>query len=189
LRDALTADGLGLDGLSALADRFDERSRREAGYQRDEALRCARAVRAFQETFNPRSFGRYELRAPSRALTTNIEGVRVNVTLDALVSEGNGDATYSGGIVLLYAFSVDRGSMRDRLSTTAGMILWALEAGQMEPLPRLCMAADLADRNIVKASPAHGRFRARIADSCREIAALWGGVEPPSDYDGPDWRS
>ena len=44
-----------------------------------------------------------------------------------------------GGILLLYAFSADRGPIKDRLKTITGMMLWALEGGQMEPLARLCI--------------------------------------------------
>lgn len=57
----------------------------------------------------------------------------------------------------------------------------------MEPLPRLCMAADIAGKDILKASPSHSRFRESIVNSCREIAAGWNNVEPPPDYDGPPW--
>lgn len=88
----------------------------------------------------------------------------------------------------LYAFSADRGSIKERPSAVSGMFLWALEGGQMQPLPRLCMAVDLAEANIIKASASFERFRERVTDSCREVAARWSAIEPPYDYDGPDWR-
>ena len=94
----------------------------------------------------------------------------------------------SGGVVLLYAYSAGRGSIRERLLTAAGLILWALEEGQMEPLPRLCMAIDLAGHIIIKASGSFARFRTRVSHSCREVAARRDEIEPPDDYDGPDWR-
>lgn len=188
LKGALTKPDFGRDDLDFLADRLESKARRETGYNRDEALRCAKAVRAFQNTFNPRGFTQVTVSPSGKALSTRIEGVRLNVSLDATVTATKGDITNSGGIVLLYAFSADRGPIKDRLSTTAGLILWALDGGQMEPLPRLCMAVDLAESEIVKASASHARFRERVAESCKEIAARWDSVEPPSDYDGPDWR-
>lgn len=188
LRDALSKEDFGRGDLDFLADRMETKAGREIGYNRDEALRCAKAIRAFQETFNPRSFSKVEINPASRGISTKIEGVKVNVSLDASVTATKGDISNSGGIVLLYAFSADRSTMKERLATTAGLVLWALEGGQMEPLPRLCMTADLADRNIVKASPSFGRFRSRISDTCREIAASWDRVEPPHDYDGPEWQ-
>ena len=124
--------------------------------------------------------------APKR-LSVSIEGVKINVTMDAMVTATKGDLTNSGGLVLLYAFSADRGDLKERLLATSGLILWVLEGGQMEPLPRLCMTVDLAEKTIVKASPSFFRFRGRVAESCKEIAARWDGIEPPHDYDGPDW--
>ena len=115
-------------------------------------------------------------------------GVRINVSLDASVIEAKGETSSAGGIVLLYAFAVDRSDVAGRLSAASNLIFWALEGGQMPALPRLCMAVDLAEKSIVKASDSFQRFRERVTDSCSEAAARWEFIEPPSDYDGPDWR-
>lgn len=115
--------------------------------------------------------------------------MKLNVTLDAAVTFTQSDVTNSGGIVLLYAFSGDRSAIKERLANAAGLMLWALEGGdQMEPLTRLYMSADLAGATIAKASPSHTRFREAVAASCAEVAARWDDIEPPDDYDGPDWR-
>lgn len=188
LKDALSKPDFDRDGLDFLINRLDDKARRETGYNRDEALRCSRAVRAFQATFNPKSFSRLTISPSPKMISTRVEGVKLNVSLDAQVTATKDDVTNSGGIVLLFAFSADRGSLKERLATTSGLVLWALEGGQMEPLPRLCMAADLAEYEIVKASASHARFRERVAESCKEIAARWDDVEPPADYDGPEWR-
>lgn len=188
LRAALTKPKFDRDGLDFLADKLDGKARTETGYNRDEALRCGRAVRAFQDTFNPKTFNRYTLSSSSRALALSVSSVKINVSLDATVTETKGDVTSAGGIVLLYAFSADRGDVGGRLSAASSLILWALEGGQMPPLPRLCMAVDLAEKSIVKASDSFQRFRERVTDSCSEAAARWDAIEPPADYDGPDWR-
>lgn len=187
LRRALPAPGFDREGLSRLADTLAAKARREAGYARDEALRCERAVRSFLQTFGPRTLNRVEIEPAPRNLAMALEGVRIKVSLDALLTESNGETTCAGGIVLLYAFSSDRSAVAERLSTAAGLMLWSLESGQMEPLPRLCMAADLAEHNLVRASASHSRFRSRVQDSCHEIAARWDAIAPPPDYDGPDW--
>lgn len=187
LRDALSKPEFARGDLEFLAARLETKAERESGYNRDEAMRCARAVRAFQETFNPKAFARCEISPAPSTLFTRIEGVKVNVTLDATVTETRGDETRAGGIIILYAFSADRSGVRDRLSTAAGLMLWTLEGGQMEPLARLCMAADIAGKDILRASASHSRFREGIVNSCREIAAGWNNVEPPPDYDGPPW--
>jgi hypothetical protein len=188
LKAALTKPQFDHDGLEFLAAKLEAKAHSESGYNRDEALRCAKAVRAFQDTFNPKSFAKLAVSASPRAISKSIAGVRLNVSLDATITETKGDVTNSGGIVLLYAFAADRSDVPGRLAAASNLILWALEGGQMPPLPRLCMAADLAGKSIVKASDAFQRFRERVTDSCSEVAARWDSIEPPPDYDGPDWR-
>lgn len=187
LSDALSKPRFGRDDLDFLADRLDAKAQREAGYNRDEALRCARAVRAFQNTFNPSAFRRCDVSSMTGTLTLRVSGVRVKVTPNALVTASQGDEIKAGGVILLYAFSTDRSGVKDRLYTASGLLLWALEGGQMEPLPRLCMAADIAGNEIIKASASYTRFRERISDSCIEVAAGWAAIAPPDDYDGPSW--
>lgn len=188
LQSALTTTDFGRADLASLAERLDAKARRETGWPKDEALRCKRAVEAFLETFGPRSLSKCSIHPAPPSISTAIEGVRVKVTLDAAISADEGDATYGGGMVLLYAFSADRSGVKERLATASGLILWALESGQMEPLPRLCMAVDLAAKSLTRASSSHSRLRAKIADSCGEVAARWDGIQPPPGYDGPDWR-
>lgn len=173
--------------LRMLADKMAAKALREAGHARDEALRCERAVLAFMETIQPRNFARMQVSAALNNLALRVQGVKLKVTMDASIMQEAGGVTNVGGIVLLYAFSIDRGSIKPRLVATTSLMLWALEPGQMEPLPKLCMAADLAGGEIVRASPSHARFRSNVNESCREIASRWGSIEPPDDYDGPDW--
>jgi hypothetical protein len=189
LQSALLKPAFDPDGMQALADRLSIKARRETGYPRDEALRCEKAVRAFITTISPRSFARMQIGPPVAALSFRRAGVRLKVSLDASISAEVDGAQFSGGIVLIYSFSANRGEIRPRLNAVTSLILWALEAGQMEPLPRLCMAADIAGSDVVKASSAHTRFRERVTESCHEISARWNGIKPPEDYDGPDWET
>lgn len=186
LQKALTKPDFDATGLSSLADMLSAKARREVGYQKDEALRCERAVRAFMSTMTPRLFKRVRITAAPAPLVMQVAKVTLRIPLDAsIIAEADGVAN-SGGIVLFYAFNADE--ISHRLTAAAGLVLWALEAGQMEPLPRLCMAAHIAKGTIVRASPAHTRFRRQIDDSCAEIAARWPSVGPPADYDGPVWQ-
>ena len=188
LRATLTKPQFDRDGLDFLADKLDGKARTETGYNRDEAMRCAKAVRAFQATFDPKSFARYAISASARAITKTVAGVRIIVSLDAVITEAKSDTVSAGGLVLLYAFAAGRSDVAGRLSAASNLIFWALEGGQMQPLPRLCMAVDLAENAIVKASDSFQRFRERVTDSCSEVASRWATIEPPSDYDGPDWH-
>lgn len=188
LKKALLKDDFGSGDLDFLAERMDAKARAETGWHQSEALRSAQAVRAFQETFDPKIFRKYKVFASPKNLSVKISGVKLNVTMDAGVTQDSKGVTYSGGIILKYAFGADRSSVAKELVNAAGLLLWALEGGQMEPLPRLCMSVDLAEQSIVKASPAHTRFRQDVTDSFSEIAARWDDIEPPNDYDGPDWR-
>jgi hypothetical protein len=174
--------------LEFLVAKLEGRAQAEIGYNRDEALRCAKAVRAFQSTFQPKKFAKYDISAGGKTLIKSVSGIRLKVTLDAMVTETKEGMTSAGGITLLYAFSADWPDLKDRLSAMAGLVLWALEDGQMPTLPRLCIAVDIAETNVVKASANHQRFRERVEASCREVAAQWSDIEPPHDYDGPEWR-
>jgi len=187
LRDAITKPNFGSDDLEFLADRMEIKAAQETGWGRDEAMRCLKAIRAFRASFNPKSFSKVSLSPAQKGLFVRVEGVKVNVTLDAMITAEKGDETNAGGLVLLYAFSAERGDIKDRLTATSGLILWALEGGQMNPLPRLCMTVDLAQQDIVKASGSFARFRSRVEESCKEVAARWEDIEPPHDYDGPEW--
>lgn len=188
LRAALSKENFDRDGLDFLADRLDSRALTETGYNRDEALRCAKAVRAFQETFNPKRFSRYDIAPSQKTILKKIAGVTLKVTLDALITQKNGETSNSGAIVLKYAFGADRRELKSQLAAASNLVYWALEDGQMQPLPRLSMAVDMAEQNVVKASPSPQRFRQRVETSCQEIALWWDEIEPPHDYDGPEWH-
>lgn len=188
LQSALSKPDFDRRGMEFLAEKMAAKARRETGYPRDEALRCEKAVRAFISTIKPRSFARMQVSQSPKTLALRQAGVRLKVSIDASITVEVDGTVHSGGIVLLYAFSVDRGSLKERLSAMTGLMLWALESGQMEPLPRLCMAADIAEGVIVKASSSHTRFRQHVTESCDEIASRWANIEPPDDYDGPEWR-
>ena len=150
--------------MELLADKMAGKARRETGYQRDEALRCEKAVRAFMATMRPRMFAKMKISSSPSTLSLKKWGVRLKVTMDASITLDDGDTTNSGGIVMLYAFSADRGELKEHLAAITGLLLWALEGGQMEPLPRLCMAADIAEGKIVKASASHTRFRQYVTN-------------------------
>ncbi|PXW57000.1 hypothetical protein C7450_10737 [Chelatococcus asaccharovorans] len=188
LQAALSKPEFDRSGLELLADRLSTKARRETGYARDEALRCERAVRAFIETVQSTALSKLQISPAPSPLRLHQSGVRLKVTMDAAVSSETGGTVNSGGIVLLYAFSADRGPVKDRLNAMTGLLFWALEGGQMEPLPRLCLAIDLAGGEVLRASSSHIRFRQHVAESCHEIAARWETIDPPDDYDGPDWR-
>lgn len=188
LKKAIFKPDFGKDDLDFLAERMDAKARTEIGWHQSEALRSAQAVRAFQETFDPKVFKKFIFAHAPATTVVKISGVKLNVSMDAMLTHEVKGATYSGGLILKYAFGADRSSVDKELGNAAGLLLWALEGGQMEPLPRLCMAIDLAAHDIVKASPSHTRFRQDVTDSCSEIAARWDSIEPPDDYDGPEWR-
>jgi hypothetical protein len=188
LKRALAKPDFDRRALELLADKMAGKVRRETGYHRDEALRCEKAVRAFMATMQPRVFAKMKISSSPSTLSLKKSGVRIKVTMDSSITLDDGDTVNSGGIVLLYAFSADRGELKEHLAAVTGLLLWALEGGQMEPLPRLCMAADIAEGKIVKASASHTRFRQHVTDSCHEIGARWDSIEPPDEYDGPDWR-
>ena len=157
------------DGIKAR--RLGQR-RRFVPFRKHSTRKCLKSIR-----YHP----------PPPNLSVKISGVKLNVSMDASITQESKGVMNSGGLILKYAFGADRSSVAKELVNASGLLLWALEGGQMEPLPRLCLAVDFAEQNIVKASGSHARFRQDVTDSCSEIAARWDDIEPPQDYDGPDW--
>lgn len=111
---ALTKPEFDRDGLEFLMVKLESRAQAEIGKHRDEALLCAKAVRAFQSTFQPKKFAKYDISAGGKTLIKSVSGVRVKVTLDAMVTETKEGMISAGGITLLYAFSADRPDLKDR---------------------------------------------------------------------------
>lgn len=167
------------------------KAERETGYNRDEALRCQAAINAFKEAFTKTRAKKYEFSAGPADIFMKLEGVHVSIRLDARVMETQDDgATYAGGCILFLAGSADaRKRIEDRRKYVAATIHWGLEgSGQMEPLPRLCMSFDVFGKAMEKAPASYDRLRKNMQHSCAEVARAWDGVEPPSGYDGPDWK-
>jgi len=137
LKKSLFKEDFGRSDLDFLADRMDAKARAETGWHQSEALRSAQAVRAFQETFDPKVFKKYTLSAAPKNLSVKISGVKLNVSMDASITQDSKGVTHSGGLILKYAFGADRSSVAKELTNAVGLLFWALEGGQMEPLPRL----------------------------------------------------
>ena len=189
LKSYLTSAKRSEDDLNFVRERLEAKARRETGMKRDEALRCQEALALFQALLPPQKLSRLSLSHPPRNVGFSEGGVRLNVSLDASLTEHKDGQAFSGGMALILAGSDDaRANIKVHCETAAGLILWALEKRNMEPLPRLCMSVDIHGQHIQKASASHTRLRARISDSCRESCLKWAEVEPPAGYDGPDWQ-
>jgi hypothetical protein len=179
----------GFGALDGLAERLKVKAAREEGYNSDEATRCVKAIEAFKEAYAGARWDKGEFVAGPQDVTMKLEGVSVNVRLDPPIIERNGDGTFGGGCVLFLASTPDaRKNIEERRKCVAAVAHWALEGGNLEPLPRLCMSFDVFGKEIVRAPTAISRLRKTMTDSCREVYAKWDAIEPPSGYDGPDWR-
>ena len=173
--------------------RFETRQRREPeGWMRDEMGRNIEAIAEFKRTFSSRRARRYQFIEDQGNNKINIEGVNINVRLDASVVhvDRNGITNFGGCVLFVARTGTARRNIEDRRKAIAAMVHWSLEASDsnIEVLPRLCMSFDVFGCNLTKAPTAAGRLRSQIRSSCNEAAARWGRVTPPSDYDGLDWR-
>jgi len=108
---------------------MDAKARTETGWHKSEALRSAQAVRAFQDTFDPKVFKKYLISSAPKNLSVKINGVKLNVSMDASITQDHKGTTHSGGLILKYAFGTDRSSVAKELTNAAGLLLWALEGG------------------------------------------------------------
>jgi hypothetical protein len=174
---------------TALA-KFAAKAAKETGYHKDEALRCHAAIEAFKDTFKKAKAKKYTFASGPADTFLKLAGVHINVRLDAHVIEtGAGEQSNSGGCILFLASGeASRKRIEDRRKYVAATVHWALETGQMEPLPKLCMSYDVFGGVIEKAPTSFERLRNSMRHSCDEVANRWDKVEPPGGYDGPDWR-
>lgn len=126
-----------------LLERLAAKARRDDGYNADEAKRCQAAIEAFKRTFIEAKATRFRFGPGPQDLALKISGVRINVRLDAPISEEAPDGQmFSGGCVLFVANTPEaRKNIDDRRKYVAALIHWALQenSSQMEPLPRLCL--------------------------------------------------
>lgn len=189
IRSFFTKSDGGFGPLDGLVDRLKVKATREEGYNHDEALRCVKAIEAFKETYSAGRWGSAEFVAGPQDVAMKLEGVSVNVRLDPPLIERTDDGAFGGGCVLFMASTPEaRKNIEERRRYVAAVAHWALEGGNLEPLPRLCMSFDVFGREIIRAPTAISRLRKRMTDSCREAYAKWDAIEPPNGYDGPDWR-
>ena len=171
--------------------RLDAKARRDEA-ARDEALRCIRGIDAFGALYSQKRWTNLEFGPAIADLALKVGPVAINIRLDATISQSGADGTLnSGGLVLFLARTPEsRKNIEARRRQVASLILWGLEEqGNIEPLPRLCMSFDAFGETITKATDAQSTFRSTVESSCREAASMWDAIEPPEDYDGPDWRS
>lgn len=189
-RSFLTSGGANGSDLDALSERLKAKASREEGYAEAEALRCIAAVDAFRVTYAAGRLGKIEFLAGPQDVTMKVDEVTVNVRLDPpIVERVAGEVTFGGGCVMFLASSPDtRKSIGDRLKYVAATAHWALEGGNLEPAPRICLAFDVFGNHVERAPTSFTRLRKRLTDACREAASKWDRIEPPSGYDGPDWR-
>lgn len=190
-RSFLAKPAGGFKPLDDLADRLKAKAAREEGWTRDEAIRCVNAIEAFKTAYAAKKWGKIEFLPGPQDVTMRVSNVTVNTRLDPPVLERTGADSYAGGCVMFLASTPDaRKDIEERRKYVAAIAHWALEdtSSNLEPLPRLCMSFDVFGNELVQAPNSFQRLRKTMTDACREVAAKWDQIEPPTGYDGPDWR-
>lgn len=114
--------------------------------RRDDARKDLKCLEAFISMMKGKKLSKYNflLKAADMALRA-IPEVLINVRLDVSLTEAaaNGQ-TNSGGIVLFTAATQEsRKNIEARRRQVTQLILWSLEGGNLEPLPRLCISLDV----------------------------------------------
>lgn len=153
-------------------------------------MRCIAAIEHFQELYASKRWAELALAKGPIDLIIRREQVAINARLDCQIFKTLGDETVTGGVILFYANTLEsQKNIDERRRQVASLVHWALEEnGQMEPQPSLCMSFGIFGASAVKSPDAKDRFRDAVDQSCREAALKWDSIEPPSGYDGPDWR-
>ena len=193
IADFLSNPGGDLATIDTDLERLATRLRREPdGWMQDELKRNIEALTAFKKAYNKCRLVRFAFAPGPADLTMQLEGVRINVRLDARALETAADgAAFCGGVVLFLASGeASRRNLDERSKIVAALVHWCLESvgGNVEPMPRLCISLDVFGGSATKAPTAIERLRQNVRSSCREAAGSWAAVAPPTGYDGPDWR-
>lgn len=191
--DFLVSNSGDPDALNDDIQRLETRLRREPdGWMRDEILRNIAAIEAFQIAFKTTRAKRLRFVAGPKDVTMLLEGVRINTRMElSLIETSKEGVTFSGGVVMLIANAdASRKKIEERRKTVAALTHWSLQKSSpnIETLERLCLSFDVFGNVATPASKSVERLRANVISSCREAAANWSNVQPPSGYDGPDWR-
>jgi len=105
-----------------LADRMDAKARTETGWHKNEALRSVQAVWAFQDTFKQKSLKKYALAPAPKNLSVKISGLKLNVSIDAVITQEHKGITFAGGLILKYVFGVDRSSVGKELANAVCLL-------------------------------------------------------------------
>ena len=191
MRDFLISNPRPLSYFDERISLLERRARREPeGWKRDQLRRNIDAVEAFRRTLRRRRIGRYNFESAPASLRVVLEGVRINVQIDVLLTETDAQGVqYSGGCVLFVA-RASRNNIEARRKSVAAIVHWSLESANpnLEVLPRLCLSFDVFDEFIGRAPTATERIRRQIRSACGEVASRWDTVGPPPGYDGPSWR-
>jgi hypothetical protein len=158
---------------------------------RDEAKRCREAIELFERSENALGMRQLSLATPSRFEPLFIEGVSLSIRPDFIV---HGSRNHVGAAILRVAKAPDpdackfedtrrrRGEHRREMARYMLAMLQLLLEDQGEALGLadrdLCFVADIRlGERIVPAADHSVRLR-RIRGACRQIAALWGSIEP-----------
>ncbi len=151
------------------------------------------AIEAFQSAYNSLGLAKISCRAiVTKQPKLQIEGVGVSVALDGTTHRtGKNGEKCVGGLILLFSKSEASAKNREARCKTSAVLAAVFSEQHLAYLgqadPKICYALDVFGKRIF---PAPNMFPTKLDHmraACEEVALRWDHIDPPTDYDGPNF--
>lgn len=160
----------------------------------ENAKYALRSLEAFERSLNALPIGGLELALPSRYDPLNIEGVKVSVQPTVLVSVARARGkSLRGAAIIDTAKGIEPKTEEGFRRATGAMgysafLLHELVASQIvdddvRSSPEHCMVFHAHRPELVVSDKNYKRDLRNVEAACRDIAARWANIDPPSSFD------
>lgn len=151
------------------------------------------AIEAFQRSYNRLGLPAVECAALPRRLPPLVFAkTKINVHLDVVARRKNlhGPDAIGGAIFVFSRGEKAEKKRVERCKTIAGLAYdFCVErlSGMGQADTSICLGVDVFGQRSYPPPGTFAKKRKQIEDCCEEIYARWWSIDPPLDYDGPDF--
>jgi hypothetical protein len=178
-----------IEALSARAEASDKL------WTKQDSLLSIEAVESFHAGYNSNKIALRKIecrRPPNPKAHLEFNEVKVSVTLNTTTHRKDKDGTDRvGGVILLFSKSETSSTSRAERCKTAAVLAFLFAEKHLSAFgkadPKICFSVDVFGGGAHPAPASYKQKLNNINASCEEIALRWKSIQPPPDYDGPNW--
>jgi hypothetical protein len=182
--------------IDAIVEMNDKAQKNESAWVKQDSLLSVEAIESFHTAYtaNKLAVRKIECRKIQGTLPPlMIEGTKVSVAVDSTTHRKGKDGTDQvGGVILLFSKSETSSAARVERCRMAAVLalLFAQQHLKMygEADPKICFAIDVFGGGAQIAPGSYKQRLNNIVTGCEEVKDRWPNIEPPADYDGPEWK-